>query len=187
MEAPDSSTTTEDAPASDALERVGPRHDHPGGSTPSGLGFAAFYRDAYQRVARALAYTLGDTDLAAEATDEAMARAYLHWHAVHAYDNPAGWVYRVGLNWARSLHRRLSRRLPFRPVTEVSQPPVPDPAVAKALRQLDEKYRSVVVCRLLLDWSVEETADALQLRPGTVKSRLHRSLQILQTKLHHLR
>lgn len=188
MEAPDSSTTTaEDAPASDALERVEHRRAQPRRSNTGGPDFAVFYRDAYQRVARALAYTLGDTDLATEATDEAMARAYLRWHSVHTYDNPAGWVYRVGLNWARSLHRRLSRRLPFRAVTEVSQPPVPDPAVAKALRQLDDKYRSVVVCRLLLDWSVEETADALRLRPGTVKSRLHRSLRILQTKLHHLR
>lgn len=154
---------------------------------PEAREFTDFYREAYQRIARALAYTLGDTDLAVEATDEAMARAYLHWQSVRTYDQPAGWVYRVGLNWARSLHRRLSRRLPFRPVTEVNQPPVADPAIARALGQLDDKYRAVVVCRLLLDWSVEDTAAALQLRPGTVKSRLHRSLQLLQTKLHHLR
>jgi DNA-directed RNA polymerase specialized sigma24 family protein len=45
----------------------------------------------------------------------------------------------------------------------------------------------VVVCRLLLDWSVEETAAALGVRPGTVKSRLHHSLRRLENKLHHMR
>jgi RNA polymerase sigma factor (sigma-70 family) len=154
---------------------------------PPALDFTAFYRDAYQGTVRALAYTLGDTDLAVDAADEGMARAYLHWDSVRTYDNPGGWVYRVSLNWARSLHRRLSRRLPFRPVTEVSQPPVADPAVAKALRDLDERHRAVVVCRLLLDWSVEDTAEALGVRPGTVKSRLHRALRTLETTLSHMR
>lgn len=154
---------------------------------PAADEFAAFYRDAYQGIARGLAYTLGDTDLAVDATDEGMARAYLHWHSVRAYDNPAGWVYRVALNWARSLHRRLSRRLPFRSTTEVPAPQIADPSVDKALRELDQLSRAVVVCRLLLDWSVADTATALGMRPGTVKSRQHRALRLLETKLHHLR
>lgn len=149
--------------------------------------FEAFYRESYQGLARALAYTLGDTDLAVEATDEGMARAYLHWQRVSTYDRPAAWVYRVGLNWARSLRRRLARRLPFRTVTEVTQPPIADPAVARALAALDQGLRAVVVCRLLLDWSVDDTATALDLRPGTVKSRLHRAVRLLQTELDHLR
>jgi DNA-directed RNA polymerase specialized sigma24 family protein len=42
-----------------------------------------------------------------------------------------------------------------------------------------------VVCRLLLDWSVDETAAALEISPGTVKSRLHRALTILESTLAH--
>ena len=56
-----------------------------------------------------------------------------------------------------------------------------------ALRRLDVKLRSVVVCRLLLDWSVDETADALRIKPGTVKSRLHRALAMLERSLGHMR
>jgi RNA polymerase sigma-70 factor (ECF subfamily) len=149
--------------------------------------FTTFYRDNYLPVARALAYTLGDTGLAAEAADEAMARAYERWSTVQGYDNPGGWVYRVGLNWARSVHRRAARRLPLRDRPVVVQPPVADPAIGEALRALDVKLRAVVVCRLLLDWSVEETADALDVRPGTVKSRLHHALRALESTLGHLR
>ncbi len=150
-------------------------------------GFTAFYRDTWPGVARALAVALGDRDLAVDATDEAMARAYPRWATIAGYDNPGAWVYRVGLNWARSHRRRLTRRLPFSHPTEVPPVPVADPAVRAALMALPLKLRSVVVCRLLLDWSVDDTATALGVRPGTVQSRLHRALRSLHVSLDHLR
>ncbi|MEZ5227862.1 MAG: sigma factor-like helix-turn-helix DNA-binding protein [Acidimicrobiales bacterium] len=134
---------------------------------------------------RALSYTLGDVELGRDATDEAMARTYANWSTVCEYANPAGWTYRVGLNWARSIHRRLARQLPIIGRGEVAPPEVRDPLVAEALRSLDVDLRAVVVCRLLADWSVDQTAEALDIRPGTVKSRLHRALALLETKLHH--
>jgi RNA polymerase sigma-70 factor (ECF subfamily) len=160
-------------------------HVHaPGARGPE---FDAFYRERWDGVARALALALGDRDLAVDATDEAMARAYPRWGQLRGYDNPAGWVYRVGLNWARSHHRRLARKLPFSHPETVDPAPVADPAVRRALLDLPIRQRSVVVCRLFLDWSVEETAVALGVRPGTVRSRLHRALQSLEASLHHLR
>jgi DNA-directed RNA polymerase specialized sigma24 family protein len=151
------------------------------------LEFDDFYRSSWSGVARALSLALGDRDLAVEATDEAMARAYPRWDKISGYDNPAAWVYRVGLNWARSHHRRLARSLPFvrPPVAEPDE--VSEPAVRDALMALSFKHRSVVVCRLLLDWSVADTAQALGIRPGTVQSRLHRALQLLESSLQHLR
>ena len=146
------------------------------------LDFESFYRDAYADIARALTVTLGDLDLAQEATDEAMVRAYVRWEKIRAYDNPGGWVYRVGLNWARSARRRLARVLPFHE-RRVVDPPSSDPAHHAALRDLDISLRAVVVCRLLLDWSVDETAAALRIKPGTVKSRLHRALAQLERTL----
>jgi DNA-directed RNA polymerase specialized sigma24 family protein len=156
-------------------------------SPDGGEAFAAFYRSDYANVARALSYTLGDVDLGREATDEAMARAYARWAKIADYDSPAGWVYRVGLNWAYSTRRRVMRSLPFVDHGGGVEPPVSDPAIAAALRRLDVKLRAVVVCRLLLDWSVEETADALRIKPGTVKSRLHRALTVLERSLGHMR
>ena len=152
-----------------------------------GEAFAEFYRAHYSDVARALSYTLGDVELGREATDEAMARAYARWSKIHDYESPAGWVYRVGLNWAYSTRRRVLRSLPFHDHAATVEPPISDPAIADALRGLDVKLRSVVVCRLLLDWSVDETADALRIKPGTVKSRLHRGLASLERSLGHMR
>ena len=64
---------------------------------------------------------------------------------------------------------------------------IADPDVHAALGELDVKHRTVIVCRHLLGWSVADTAAALKVREGTVKSRLSRATRILQSRLHHLR
>ncbi len=150
--------------------------------------FDDFYRSSRTSIGRALALAVGDVDLARDATDEAMARAYERWSTVSRLDRPEAWVYRVALNWSVSVlrrHRRSLHRL-YEP-SSVDGPQVPDPAVHDALGTLDIKHRSVVVCRHLLGWSVAETATALGVRQGTVKSRLHRAHGILQSRLGHLR
>lgn len=147
-------------------------------------GFTAFYERHYPNVARALSLTLGNSALGAEAADEAMVRTYQRWSTVCTYASPAGWAYRVGLNWSRSLLRRRKRGLNplYRPdVTQLNT--VVDIDLQAALGSLSVDHRSVVVCRYLFDWSVEQTADALQIRPGTVKSRLNRALENLNTQL----
>lgn len=156
------------------------------------LDFDRFYRETRPSVIRALAATLGSNELAVESTDEALARACQRWDRVGHLDNPAGWVYRVGLNHARNGIRRTMRRL-TNPVVvdEVISPSadteVSDPAIADALRTLSLDHRAVVVCRFVIGWSEQQTADALAIRPGTVKSRLSRALIKLERRLDHLR
>ncbi|MFW2383778.1 MAG: sigma factor-like helix-turn-helix DNA-binding protein [Acidimicrobiales bacterium] len=145
--------------------------------------FDGFYRSSRDRVARALVLTLGDQALGVEATDEAMTRAYQRWDQIRNYENREGWVYRVGLNWARSIWRKRRRE-----VGEVFEtPPIHDALldvdVERALAKLDSRFRSVVVLRLYLDWSVEDTAAALGVKPGTVKSRMSRAIARLERDL----
>jgi RNA polymerase sigma-70 factor (ECF subfamily) len=150
-------------------------------------GFEAFYRDARPTIARALAVALGDADVAADATDEAMTRAYERWTTVGALARPEAWVYRVASNWALSIfrRRRLSLHRMYDPAV-VEAASTTDPAVHAAVSALDIKHRSVVVCRHLLGWSVAETAVALDISEGTVKSRLHRATATLRARLQDL-
>jgi RNA polymerase sigma factor (sigma-70 family) len=157
------------------------------GMTAAAPSFATFHASSRSRLARALAVTLGDEHLGAEAADEAMARAFQRWAKVGGYDNPAGWTYRVGLNWALSSLRR-RRRAP-RPLHEpsVADPtPMIEPDVLLALAELHVNQRAVVVCRYLLGLSEAQTAAALGTPPGTVKSRLHRANTHLKIRLAHL-
>jgi RNA polymerase sigma factor (sigma-70 family) len=151
------------------------------------MDFAAWYSDTRPTVVRALTLTLGDADLAREAVDEALTRAYQSWAKVQSLDSPGGWVYRVALNWALSSFRRLRPSKRAFHVIPSDMPLPADAAIARALNALDVDQRAVVVCRYLLGWSEQETADVLQIRPGTVKSRLSRASSQLRSQLGHLR
>lgn len=146
--------------------------------------FEDFYAHEQRDLYRALAFSLGDAALAAEAVDEAMARAYARWRKVGAYDNPAGWVYRVALNWARNRFRS-RRRISDAGVPDVGRhdPEPVDPALWRAVASLPVAQRDVVVLRFQLDWSLERIASSLEIPVGTVKSRLNRGLERLRNDL----
>lgn len=149
--------------------------------TVTSVDFETFYRTQADEVRRALAVTLGDAHVAGDAIDEAMTRALARWDKVSRLASPAGWVYRVGLNWSISRWRRRRRETPLD--TLDGNLPGPDPsaaAAAQALQKLPVAQRAVIVCRVLLELSTTETAAALDLPEGTVKSRLARGLATLR-------
>lgn len=150
------------------------------GEIPVVVSFEAFYQRHRTRLCRALDLTIRNPDVAHEAVDEAMARAAQRWDTVGGYDAPEGWVYRVALNWARSVFRR---RRAFVVSSEAVWDDLPDPDLARAVEGLPMKLRSVIVARYYLDWSVADVARALSLPEGTVKSRIHRALGRLERDL----
>lgn len=145
--------------------------------------FAAFYEHHRAPVARALTLTLRSSEWGNEAADEAFARAFRRWNDVSTKENPPGWVYVVGLNWARTGLKRRARMILMKPPDRGSWDPEPDPDLDAALRRLSLDRRAVVVLRYFLDWSIDDIAEALDLPPGTVKSRLHRALRELESTL----
>ena len=148
--------------------------------------FESVYRRHRHELVRALSITLQDDALAAEAVDEAFTRALHRWHVVGDFDNPQAWVYRTARNWATSRFRRRSRDQRYahkvgRP--ESTSDVMPDPQLTNAVAALPVDQRNVLVLRYYLDWSVGSIADALDVSPGTVKSRTSRALAELKRKL----
>ena len=149
--------------------------------------FEVFYRQSWEAVYRPLAAVIGESDLAAEAVDEAMSRAYVKWRLVRRMGNPQGWVYRVAYRWSidrlrrRGRERRLLSRLVDSPTAHVVRV---EPGLDAALASLPVEQRAVVVLSCVFDWSETEIAGALGVRPGTVKSRLHRGLGQLRREMH---
>lgn len=148
--------------------------------------FEAFYSAFRTEVFKPLAATLGDRDLAREAVDEAMVRAYTRWSRVRKMDNPEGWVYRVAYRWAIDKIRRRkveSRLIPRLTPESSANDPMVEPKLSPAMAALPVEQRAVVILACVFEWPQAEIAEVLGIRVGTVKSRLHRALQRLREEL----
>ena len=153
--------------------------------------------ERYQTIAFRTAWLVcGD---AAEAEDAAQ-EAFLKAHAALPRFRPGApwrpWLLRIVANEARNRRRSAGRRsaLTLRAAQEPSGEAAPSPAATllgaerrqellAALNRLGEQDREAIACRYFLDLSEAETAAALGVRPGTVKSRLSRALERLRVDL----
>jgi RNA polymerase sigma-70 factor, ECF subfamily len=144
--------------------------------------FEPWYLHERPKVVAALTWVAGDPHLAADATDEAFARAYADWRKVSQMASPGGWVYRVALNVVRRRTRRaaLEYRL-AQPPAEVAE--VVDQEIWTVVHQLPERQREAVVLRYLLDLPEQEVAKAMGVSRGTVASALAAARRRLATWL----
>lgn len=149
-----------------------------------GIPFDDFYEQNIRKLAGALGATIQNRELAIDAAQEAMVRACERWAKVSTYDNPMGWCYRVGLNWATSRFRKLRREslVGHHAVDALGTDTIEtaNDALRMAIEKLPLKQRSVIVLRFWMGMNTNEIADALDIPPGTVSSRMSRALEALQ-------
>jgi RNA polymerase sigma-70 factor (ECF subfamily) len=159
--------------------------------------FEAFF-NRHRTIIYRTAYGLtGDPSVAEEVLQDTFARAYRHRAALLPDVSPIPWLHRVALNLCYSrLDRRQVKADSIADGTVAAS--MPDGAVEPAeraerqeLRQivregiaaLPPKHQSVVVLYYLHGLSLQETASFLNVRLGTVKSRLHYALRSLRGHL----
>jgi len=153
--------------------------------------FERFCRDAHPGLVAALAHHCGDRFLAEELAQEALIRAGDRWSKVRQLDSPAGWTFRVGANLAVSSFRRrgAEKRALARASASGGSGARRDPdageavAVRRALDELPEKQRRVLLMRYVLDLSAEQTGATLGMSAGAVRMQCHRALATLHARL----
>lgn len=137
------------------------------------------------------AIVLGCTvDEAHDLAQATLVKCYTAWGRVQRSNDPDAYVYKMLLNCHRDSRRR--RWWGERPTQTVPDRSVPDPtlrvdvtdAVHRALRDLSKVNREVVVLRYYANLTEQQTAQVLDIAPGTVKSRLSRALTQLGTNPH---
>jgi RNA polymerase sigma factor (sigma-70 family) len=153
----------------------------------------ARHRNAVYRTAYGLT---GDPHAAEEILLDAFQRAWSRRETLDPSVSPVPWLHRVALNLCYSRLGR--RRVLASPIGDALASELRDVAAEPAERAerselgrlvregvagLPPKHQSVVVLYYLHGMSLQETADALGLHLGTVKSRLHYALRTLRRRL----
>jgi RNA polymerase sigma factor (sigma-70 family) len=103
------------------------------------------------------------------------------------------WLHRIALNVARNRNRGLRPRLVELNGSERDAQPGPEARamrraqldeVAASLACLPERYQEAVVLRFVQELTYSEAAEVLGRPIGTVKSDVHRALQLLKGEVH---
>jgi RNA polymerase sigma-70 factor (ECF subfamily) len=153
------------------------------------------HREAVFRLAYLL---LGDSDDAEDVAQETFIRALRYLRRYDPERALRPWLLRITANLARNRRRSLGRywaalqRFAGQVPLESAITPEAQSALAaeahalwRAVRRLNHADQEIVYMRYFLELSVAETADALNLPSGTVKSRLHRALKRLREVIEH--
>ena len=141
--------------------------------------FTEFVKAAELRLQCALVPLLG-LEPAREATAEALAYGWEHWDRLSVMENPAGYLYRVGVGKGR--RTKVSLHIAYEP-RAVDSPAWFEPGLAGALESLSEKQRVVVSLVHGYGWSLTEVAQLLGVGKSTVQSYEQRALDRLRRKL----
>jgi RNA polymerase sigma factor (sigma-70 family) len=145
----------------------------------------------YQGIAFRTAYLIaGSAADAEDAAQDGFVKAYRALGRFRAGAPFRPWLLQIVSNEARNRRRSAGRRVGLALRAAAQEPsgdaaPSPEATVVAserreellaALEHLREEERLVIACRFFLDLSEEETAAALGVRRGTVKSRQSRAL-----------
>lgn len=152
-----------------------------GNYAPSPESFEEFFRVQYPRLGKAM-YVL--TSSRAEAEDiaqEAMARVLERWERVSVMDSPEGYAYRVAMNLFLRHTQERARLADLPDAAEFSDLGAAAAGaerrveIHRALASLTPEQRAAIVLVNLIGFSVDETAEILEIEPVSVRARIHRA------------
>jgi RNA polymerase sigma-70 factor (ECF subfamily) len=140
---------------------------------------------------------LGDTEEAAEVSQEVFLSAFRATGQFRGDANFSTWLYRIAINHASTRRKTLNSRqrkvVPIESADSLHDPEPGPPEILErqeirekvqfALNQLEPDDAAVILLRDMQDVSYSEVAHVLQIPVGTVKSRLHRARQALKSRL----
>jgi RNA polymerase sigma-70 factor (ECF subfamily) len=154
--------------------------------------FDAFFDRYAARLLACLEGMVRDRNVAEDLLQETLVRVWSHIARYREEGRFRAWVFRIATNLALTELRRRRYRGAVdldRAARETARAPDPhehlereerDRLLAEAIERLPDDQRAVVLLRVRGEMSLAEISAALQVPEGTVKSRLHQSVQRLR-------
>jgi RNA polymerase sigma-70 factor (sigma-E family) len=140
--------------------------------------FEDLFRNRYEPMVRVAFLLVGSSAEAEDVVQDAFARIELRWSRL---DNPEGYLRRCVVNRSHDMLRRRRLEQRFRLLhRDDNTSELQADELGDALATLTPKRRAAVVLRYYAGLPEREIAEILRVRPGTVKSMLHRALAQLR-------
>jgi len=147
----------------------------------------ALFRAEYRSLVRLASLLVGDREASEEIVQDAFVRLQLRWGGLRDASRAPAWLRSAVLNGARSRLRRRGVRRRYEPAAGAARPGPDAAAVAddehrrviEALRTLPVRQREAIVLRFYEELSEAETAAAMGVSAGSVKTHVHRGLAAL--------
>jgi RNA polymerase sigma-70 factor, ECF subfamily len=147
--------------------------------------FTTLAGEAISRLDAAARLTLRDSELARDAVQDALVRAWRDLPGLRDPERFDAWLYRLTINACLDLARRRRRQSIEVELTPIAGPIVVDIArdiadrqlLDDAMRHLSAEGRAIVVLHYYLGMPISDVAVALGIPMGTAKSRLSRALE----------
>lgn len=145
------------------------------------------------RIIRVIYLIIDNYHVAEELTQEVFVKAYKNMDSFRGDSSPYTWLYRIALNLSKNHLSRKSRIwfIPFKNeekacrLTEPLEETVINKAISGRVRgcilKLPLIYREVIVLHYFEDLKISEIARVLAQPEGTVKSKLFRGRELLET------
>ena len=152
--------------------------------------FAVLAGDAVDRLHATARLILRDTELAQDATQDALVRAWRDLPSLRDVERFDAWLYRLVVRACADLGRR-RRRWRAEIAVVPTEPFEPDRAseladrdqLERGLRRLNDRQQTILILHFYVGLSPSETADALDIPIGTAKSRLHYAIDSLRAAI----
>ncbi len=153
--------------------------------------FAVLVDAAVARLDAAARLILRDSELARDAVQDSMVRAWRDLPGLRDPDRFLPWLHRLTVNACLDVARRRQRRSIEVELTPILVPSVGDETagvadrelIDDAMRHLDPEFRAVIVLHYFFGMPLQDVAVSMRIPLGTVKSRLNRSLRTMRIAL----
>ena len=152
--------------------------------------FAELYRHYAEDLYHFACYYLGNRHDAEDAVQTAVLTAYRSLPSLRKNGAFRSWLFKILSNCCKDALEKRSRRQGDVPLFEMEHMVSGDSrelsesaALMEALQKLPETDRKIILLSVIGGYTSREIAQMMQLRPGSVRSRLSRALQKLRDSL----
>lgn len=161
-------------------------------STPAAEAIPALFEQHAPRLYALGRRLCGSEHEAEDLVQETFLQAYRRWETFDGRADPGTWLWTIAARMCQRLHRKRAGEpaklaaydelLPFRDVKLASTDAVDEAQraearaeVERAIAQLPVEFRLPLVLKEIIGFPVDDVARMLNLKPATVKTRLHRA------------